>query len=120
MKAAHVDFGARLDERKITRTQTDLRLGAENLAREKREHALEIAHLHAAIDPKAFDLMEHRRVSRIAVAAINRARAKNRESATSATRIARICTDEVCVRSTTPGPMKKCPAYRAQDDLREY
>src|ERR1700730_8266487 len=76
LKAGDIDFSSGLDERKIARTQPNLGFRSEHFTSPESENAFDVAHLHAAIDPEALDLMEHRGMGGIAVTAIHGARRK--------------------------------------------
>ena len=72
---AHVDLGRRLGEREERWAEAHLQVVAlEEVAQELGEHALQVRERHVLADPQAFDLVEHRRVRRIAVDAIDAAR----------------------------------------------
>src|SRR5690606_34834272 len=70
-----VDFYRRLSEREIARPQPqhDV-LALEERLEESLQRPLEVPEVDVAIDDQAFDLVEHRRVGRVAVAAIDPAR----------------------------------------------
>src|SRR5450755_84484 len=70
----HVDFRRRLRERKERRTEADLEIVTlEQTAKKLGEYALEIGEGDVLVDPQTFDLMEHRRMRRVAVHAIHAA-----------------------------------------------
>ena len=50
--------------------------GAEEALGELGEHALQVGHRDVLVDEEALDLVEHRRVRRVVVAAVRRARAR--------------------------------------------
>nr|AOO54644.1 phenylalanyl-tRNA synthetase subunit alpha [uncultured bacterium] len=69
---AHIHLGGRLGEREERGTETHLHVfGLEIVLQEICDHTFEIGETHALADPQAFDLMEHRRVRRIGVHAVN-------------------------------------------------
>ena len=120
LEAAHVDFGARLDERKITGTQPDLRLRAEDLAREKREHALEVAHLTPRSTHRPSIWWNIGEWVASLSRAINRARRRACAPATSARASRASAPTRYACEARRPGPGKTCPACRARDGRREY
>src|SRR5665647_549429 len=73
--AAHVDLDARLGEREEVRAHTDGALAAEELLREVVHGTLEIGERDALVDDEALDLVEHRRVRGVGVAAVDLAEA---------------------------------------------
>ena len=73
--AAHVDLDARLGEREEVRPHADGAVGAEELAREVVHRALEVGQRDALVDDEALDLVEHRRVRGVGVAAVDLAEA---------------------------------------------
>ncbi|ABA47491.1 hypothetical protein BURPS1710b_1895 [Burkholderia pseudomallei 1710b] len=71
----HVDLGRRLGEREIRRTEAHENVVAlEEFLQEIRISALQVREADVLVDPQAFDLVEHRRVRRIAVDAVRAAR----------------------------------------------
>src|SRR6185295_8055900 len=68
--AADVDLGARLGEREEARPEPHPDVVAEEALREELEHALPVAERDVAIDEEALDLVEHRRVRDVVVAAV--------------------------------------------------
>ena len=75
MPAADVDLGARLGVREEARAEPQLAIGAEQLAHEREQRALEIGERDALADHQPFDLREHRRVRQVeVVAAVDAAR----------------------------------------------
>ena len=71
----HVDLGRRLGEREERRPEADLDVVAlEEVAQELGEHALQVGERHVVVDPQPLDLVEHRRVRRVAVDAVHAAR----------------------------------------------
>ena len=69
--AAHIHFHARLGEREITRTQPNGDIIDLEKRRQKRlQRVFQMAHMRGLIDHQPFDLMKHRRVRLVAVAAI--------------------------------------------------
>ena len=71
--ALHVDFGRRLGEGEERRTETHAQRFFEEHPEEFLDGALEVGEADVLVDQQAFDLMEHRRVSDIGVAAIDTA-----------------------------------------------
>ena len=72
---SHIDFGRRLGEREEGGTEAHLQVVAfEEAAQKICNHALEVGKTHRLADPHTFDLMEHRRVGRIGIDAIDAAR----------------------------------------------
>src|SRR5688572_30661244 len=72
---AHVDLGRRLGEREERRAKPHAEVVAlEEAAQEFGEHALQVGERHVLADPQAFDLVEHRRMRRVAVDTIHAAR----------------------------------------------
>ena len=70
------ELHARLGEREEVGAEQHLALGAEELAREVLQRALQVAEREAAVDGEALDLLEHRRVRRVQrIAAVDAARA---------------------------------------------
>src|SRR3990172_6913305 len=68
----HVDLGGGLGEREERRTEAHLQVvGLEEPAEKVRVDALQVREADAAVDPQPFDLVEHRRVRRVAVHAIS-------------------------------------------------
>ena len=61
-EAGYIDLSRRLGEREVVRTEADLRVRTEHPACEHRKSSLKIAHRNAAIDHKALDLVEERRM----------------------------------------------------------
>src|SRR6202011_858913 len=69
-RAADVDFGRRLGEREIARAEADRQVvEAKKGAAEFDQAALQMAHMARPVDTQPLDLVEHRRVRRIMVAA---------------------------------------------------
>src|SRR5260221_1013875 len=68
----HVDLDSRLDERKVRgpEPQADV-LALEEGAAELRHRGLELGEADALVDPQPLDLVEHRRVRRVVVVAID-------------------------------------------------
>src|SRR5699024_6954155 len=64
-EAGDVDFGRRLGEREVVRTEANLCRLAEHGLSEGLECALEVAHRDSALDDQALELVEHRRVRRV-------------------------------------------------------
>ena len=71
---ADVNLRRWLREREIAWAQTDLHILAKHFTRKRQEHALEIGHRDVLVDQEPFDLVEHRAVGRVVVAAIHTAR----------------------------------------------
>ena len=74
---------------------------SKNCSHEAVQHRLQIREAHALVDDQPFDLVEHRRVGHVRVAAIDAARHDHAQRRLVAQH-ARICTGEVCVRSSRP------------------
>ena len=71
----HVDLGGRLGEREVRRTEAHLNIVAlEEFLEEVAVDALQIRKADVFFDPQAFDLVEHRRMRRVAVDAVRAAR----------------------------------------------
>src|SRR5688572_19962942 len=66
-----VDFRRRLGEREIARAETHFEIAFEECAHEFAQCALEVGEAGMLVDQQAFDLVEHRRVGLVAVAAIH-------------------------------------------------
>ncbi len=60
--------------------------------------------MRGLVDDEAFDLMEHRRVRLIAVAAVDAARRDDADGRAFCAIMVRICTGLVCVRKTRREP----------------
>ena len=74
--ALHVDFQRRLGEREERRPEPHLDVvDLEERLAEFLQHPFEVAEMRALVDHQAFDLVEHRRVGLVGVAAIGAARA---------------------------------------------
>jgi len=72
---SHVDFRRRLGKGKERRAKAQRHVVAlEEVAQEFIEHALQVGERHVVGDPQAFDLMEHRRMRRVAVHAVHATR----------------------------------------------
>ena len=69
-----VDFCARLDERKVAGTEAHLEIALEERTHELGQRALEVGERGVFVDQQAFDLVEHRRMRLVAVAAVDLAR----------------------------------------------
>src|SRR4051812_41541560 len=69
-----VDLSAGLDEREVARAEAHRRVRSVEALGELREHALEMRERDVAVDEERLDLVEHRRVRRVVVAAIDGAR----------------------------------------------
>ena len=100
--AGHVDFGRRLGEREVRRPQAHLQVALEERFEEAVQHGLHVREADALADHQAFDLVEHRRVRDVVIVAIHAARRDHRERRLARAACARICTGEVCVRSSLP------------------
>src|SRR3954454_9608570 len=74
VEAGHVDLDARLGEREEVRAQADVAAVAENRVGEAEQRALEIGERDVLVDGEALDLVELRRVRRVAVAPVRAAR----------------------------------------------
>ncbi len=67
----HVDLGRRLGEREVRRPEAHVELvGLEEAAQEVGVDALQVGEADVLVDPQALDLVEHRRVGRVAVDAV--------------------------------------------------
>src|SRR5690606_28700090 len=66
-----VDLGARLDEREVARAQADRGARSVDALGELGEDALEMREGDVAVDEERLDLVEHRRVRRVVVAAVH-------------------------------------------------
>ena len=74
-RAADIDLGRGLGEREIARPEAHRQIvDIEEGAAELDEAALEMAHMRRAVDHQPLDLVEHRRVGRVVVAAEGAAR----------------------------------------------
>src|SRR5688572_16781987 len=71
--ALNVDLRAGLGKREEARTESDGELAAEDLAQEMSQHTFQVGKRDGIVDHEPFDLMEHRRVRRVVVVAIDRA-----------------------------------------------
>ncbi len=72
---AHIHLGGRFGEGEVVRAELRLHLvGLEEGGDEIHQRALEVTHMGLPVDHQAFDLMEHRRVGLVPVAAIDAAR----------------------------------------------
>ena len=70
-----VDFHRRLGEREVRGAEAHLHLvHLEERLAELLEHPLQVTHVGRLVDDEALDLMEHRRVRLVAVAAVDAAR----------------------------------------------
>ena len=67
LEARDVDLDARLGEREEVRAQAHVALVAEDRAREREQRALEVGERDVLVDREALDLVELRRVRRVAV-----------------------------------------------------
>src|SRR6266545_3754081 len=65
LREPQVHLGRRFGEREVRRPQPRLRLRPEHGPREVVQRAPQVRHRDAAVDDKAFDLVEHRRVGRV-------------------------------------------------------
>ena len=72
--ALDVDLGRRLGEGEVRRPEAHAEVALEELLHELVQHGLEVREAHALVDQQAFDLVEHRRVRHVGVAAIDAAR----------------------------------------------
>src|SRR5512139_1097616 len=73
--AADVHYGRRFGERKERRPEAHRQIVAlEEVAHEVGEHALQVGERHRLVDPQAFDLVEHRRVRHVGIAAVHPSR----------------------------------------------
>ena len=109
--AADVHLGGRLGEREVARPEAHRDVVAlEEGAHEVGQAALEVAHVGAPVDHQALDLMEHRRVGHVEVAADRCGPARSPGSGGGPASIVRICTGLVWVRSTSGRP--SCSASR--------
>ena len=79
--ALDVDLGRRLGEREVRRPEAQAARLLEELLGEAGEHALEVREADVLVEHEALDLVEHRRVRHVRVAAVDRARARSRGSA---------------------------------------
>src|SRR5215470_6820827 len=77
---ADIDFHRRLGEREVARAEANLDLShlEERLA-EFLEHPFEVPEMSLLVDREPLDLMEHRRVGLVAVAAVDAARRDDAE-----------------------------------------
>ena len=66
-----IDFGGWLGEREVARAEAHLEIALKERAHEFGERALEVGEAGVFVHQQAFDLMEHRRVGLVAVAAID-------------------------------------------------
>ena len=66
-----VDFGRRLGEGEVARAEAHLEIALEERAHEFGQRALEVGEAGVLVDQQAFDLVEHRRVGLVAVAAVD-------------------------------------------------
>ena len=74
-RAADIDLGRGLGEREIARPEAHRQIvDAEKGAAELDQAALEVAHMGRAVDHQPLDLVEHRRMGRVVVAAEGAAR----------------------------------------------
>ena len=74
-RTAHVHFGGRLGEREVVRAELGRHaVGLEEARDEGFQHPFELAHMRALVDDEALDLMEHRRVGLVGIAAEHPAR----------------------------------------------
>ena len=73
VEARDVDLDPRLGEREEVRAQADLALVAEDRAGERQQRALQVGERDVLVDREALDLVELRRVRRVAVAAVDAA-----------------------------------------------
>ena len=71
---ADVDFGRGLGEGEIARAETHLEVALEERADEFGQRALQVGEARCLVDQQAFDLVEHRRMRLVRVAAIDLAR----------------------------------------------
>jgi hypothetical protein len=104
-----VELGAGLDEREERGPEADLERLAEEVLGEGHERGLEVGHLTPLVDVEALDLVEHRAVGRVVVAAEGRARGDDADRRLRV-RMVRIWTGEVCVRRTSSSPSRPKPA----------
>ncbi len=71
---ADVDLDRRLGEREVRRAEAHLDvIDLEERLAEFLQHPFEVAHVGRLVDDEAFDLVEHRRVRLVAVAAVDAA-----------------------------------------------
>src|SRR2546425_2396720 len=70
-EAEHVDLGGRLREREKRRAEADARPRPEHFASEEFQRPFEVRHRHLAVDRQPLDLVEHRRVRDVRIAAID-------------------------------------------------
>src|SRR6185312_10276359 len=71
---ADVDLGRRLGKGEIAGAETHLEIAFEERADELGQGALEVGETGSLVNQQAFDLMEHRRVSLVRIAAVDLAR----------------------------------------------
>ena len=97
---ADIDFHRWLGEGEVARAEAHLHLRhfEERLA-EFLEHPFQMAEMGLLVDDETLDLMEHRRVGLVAIAAIDASRRDDAERRLLRSMVL-ICTGLVCVRST--------------------
>ena len=69
--AGNVGFGAGFRKREEARAETDAGVGTEHFTHKRGKRPAQIGHGHVLVHEQAFDLMEHRRVRDVRVAAVD-------------------------------------------------